>query len=243
MPTTIMPTTIINERSELCLLACCMHVPSVPRLFLMWNHSAEPCHRQCQQGSGTGDHATGSSVPLETARALVQSTGNLYSLLLELILNKPGTMEPAPKTRVSTAFSAFHYYWNQAEPLEPTDSLCRSRISARRQAALPYRFVLGKYTYLIECVYRLLRKAHIEMKSSVLLLTTNYPMEVYMYKRNKTYDGTILQGLVPEIPSKSSVKITQGSAKRTHDADAEGSATVRHRVDATILAMAFQGGY
>lgn len=173
-----MLTTIINERSELCLLACCMRVPSVPRLFLMWNHSAEPCHRQCQQGSGACDHATGSSVPLRTARALAQSTGNLYSLLLELILNKPGTMEPAPKTRVSTASSAFHNYWNQAEPLEPTDSVCQTSISERGQASLPYRFVVGKQIYLIKCICRLLRKARTEMKSSVLLLTTNYPMEV-----------------------------------------------------------------
>jgi hypothetical protein len=64
-----------------------------------------------------------------------------------------------------------------------------------------------------------------------------------MYKRDKTYDGTILQGLIPEIPNKSSVKTTQGSAKRTQDSDAEGSATIRHKVDATILAMAVQGGY
>jgi len=238
-----MHTTIINERSELCLLACCMHVPSVPRLFLMWNHPAEPCHRQCQQGSEPCDHASGSSVPLRTARALAQSTGNLYSLLLELILNKPGTMEPAPKTRVSTASSAFHYYWNQAEPLEPTDSVCRPSISARRQAALPRRFVLGKYTYRIECVYRLLRKPHTGMKSPVLLLTTNYPMEVHMYKRNKTYDGTILQGLIPELPNKSSVGNTKAVHKREQDSDAEGSATIRHKVEPVILAMALlQGG-
>tara|TARA_R110001592_G_scaffold1144_2_gene6731 strand:- start:5706 stop:5903 length:198 start_codon:yes stop_codon:yes gene_type:complete len=64
-----------------------------------------------------------------------------------------------------------------------------------------------------------------------------------MYKRDKIYDGTILQGLVPEIPNNSSVKTTQGSAKRTQDSDAEGSATVRHRVEPAILAMAMlQGG-
>ncbi len=178
-----MPITIINERSELCMLACRMRVPSVPRLILMWNHLLEPCHRQCQQGSAAGDHATGSSVPLETARALLPSTGDLCYLLLVLILNKPGTMEPGPKTRVVTALTAFHDPWNQVEPMEPQNigtNMSNNLTIWRAQGSLPCRFMckLGKYTYLFKCVYRLLRKARTGMKSSVLLLITNYPMEV-----------------------------------------------------------------
>ena len=173
-----MPTTIINERSELCMLACRMRVPSVPRLFLMWNHPTEPCHRQCQRGPAAVDHASGSSVPLETARALLLSTVDRYSLLLVLILKRHGTMEPAPKTRVVTALTAFHDYWNQLEPAGTTGSLCQTSISERGQASLPYRLVVGKQIYLIKCICRLLRKARTEMKSSVFILTTNYPMEV-----------------------------------------------------------------
>lgn len=64
-----------------------------------------------------------------------------------------------------------------------------------------------------------------------------------MYKRNKTYDGTILQGLIPETTNTSSVKTTQGSAKRNQESDAEGSATIRHKIEPAILAMAMlQGG-
>lgn len=176
-----MCTTIIASECERCVPTSGMPVPSVPRLFLMWNQLTEPCHRQCQQGPAAVDNATGSSVPLRTARALLQLTGDIYYLLLELISNKPGTMEPAPKTRVSTALTAFHDCWNQVEPLEPlktTGSVCQTSISERGQASLPYRFVVGKQIYLIKCICRLLRKARTEMRSSVFLLITNYPMEV-----------------------------------------------------------------
>ena len=98
--------------------------------------------------------------------------------LLVLILKRQGTMEPAPKTRVVTALTAFHDYWNQLEPAGTTGSLCQTSISERGQASLPYRLVVGKQIYLIKCICRLLRKARTEMKSSVFILTTNYPMEV-----------------------------------------------------------------
>jgi len=60
-----------------------------------------------------------------------------------------------------------------------------------------------------------------------------------MYKRDKNYDGTILQGLIPEIPKPSSVKTTnQGSSRRKQDPEATEPATVRHAINPDILKMA-----